>query len=597
MLGSFNKIKNTTLKKFSSLIEEDVYVVNPASNANFPSSSKYSNIWKIKTGLYDDEKSQWLIEDITIYIAFPSIFPLVPPKIFYDKNDFEKIGYIPHTSFLLNDICVYDNYVIVDENRPEIIIYETYNDAKRTLIDGLKGDNQNHYNEEFIAYWESKSNLNDSLLKEDVFSIIENEPKTNELGVLFYSYNQSLKSNNNGIIIFNKEENYVDNYRNYFKENGIHIKEMNAFYIDDDIVLNKPPFAINFEESLKLIEKNLQSNFKKYFLLSTKKIVVFKKEIGNQKYYLGWFYPKININIRGFRRSSLDEFSVAFRKSFSYHKKNVIRFSAERLNENRLFNRTASDRTKKYNYKLMVAGVGSVGSNLIPLLNSFNNPNLTLVDNDNLASENIKRHFLGFKDLGCNKAIAIKRFLNNKLPSQNVTAITNSFYDYYQNNFENILSNDYIFFCLGNINLDKWIINEIYSGKLKVPIFILWVEPYLLGGQLLYLHPSEAISANNLFSDIYKYKYSIIDPNEFENKRDLFTLKELGCQSSYSPYSSTHLAIFINSVFNKIFSIIDENSENSQIYSWVGDISIATDLSIKLRRSDFQKYTLFKNKL
>lgn len=597
MSDRFKDVREKTLEEFSKLIDDEISVVSPPVKANFLDSKRYSEIWEVKTGLYDDDDSRWLIENLTIYIAFPSSFPLVPSKIYYDKDDFAKIGYVPHTSILKNDVCVYDEFVIVDETNPSGIIYDQYTKAKKTLTEGIKGDNKEHFREEFIAYWETSSNFKDKLLKEPSFSVIEEEPENNQLGILCYSFNTSAKSDYDGIIFYNKNEEYIESYKKYFEEYKIYTKELEAFYVSDINIPSKPPFAINCGKSLELIGDELQAQFKKYFKSNVLRFVVFKKVLDNQTYYLGWHYPKPNLKMNGYRKSSLDDFSVTFKKSLPGHKKYVIRFAAERLNEERLINRSASTKFKQSQHKFLIAGIGSVGSHFTALINSLNNPELTLIDNDDLGSENIKRHFLGFKDLGCNKANAMKKFIKDKLPSQSVTAINDSFFDYYNKIGEEINANDYLFICLGKLNLDKWIINELLSGNIKKPVFILWVEPYLIGGQLLYLHPSDVPSIDDLFTDLYKYEYSIIDPNEFESKRDLFTLKEMGCQSTYSPYSSTHLSIYLTSVFSQVTSIIEDKSENTQLYSWVGDTSIANELDVKLRRDNLKKYSLIKNEL
>ena len=169
--------------------------------------------------------------------------------------------------------------------------------------------------------------------------------------------------------------------------------------------------------------------------------------------------------------------------------------------------------------------------------------------------------------------------------------------DLFNNSSRVLESQDFIFLCIGKQSVEKWFIELLANEKINKPIFILWVEPFLLGGQCLYIHPDKKVLINKLFYDVYKYKFSIIEQNELANKRELFTMKESGCQSTFSPYSSSHLSLFISSVYPKIFQIIENKSNQSVSFSWVGDTNIAKDLNIKLNFEKEDKYKLFENLL
>lgn len=600
MQDLFSQIRVKAFKLFSQAIDDRVLVLQNSSEANFREATDYVEVWEIKTGLYDDLESVWLIEDLTIYIAFTNQFPLETPKVFYDQDDFDKLGYIPHSSYLRNDVCVFDDFVVVDQTNPSGIIQFQYEKAKTILIDGIKGLNEPDFEDEFIAYWRTNANLKDKLLKGQIHSLVENEPpSSDDIFILFYRLKSKKKTDDySGGIIYNKNEILIDPYKKYFKDSKIDFKEHAAFYIGERTEINNPPFGIKYGETLDFFNKNEKSAFQSYFnKKGSGRIVIFKKVIKSETYYLGWHYPKSTTKMKGFRNESLTPYQVAFNKMLPNNSKYVTRISSDKLNEERLIKRTASDSIPQSRYKFLVAGIGSVGSNLATMLNSLNNPQFILVDNEELDTENIKRHFLGFKYLGVNKASALKRFFQDKLPSQKVHTESTSIFDYCNSNIQILNEQDYIFLCLGKLNLEKWFIEKIKNQEIKKPIFILWVEPYLIGGQLLFIHPDDAPDVDDLFTEIFKYKFSVISPEEFEKKRQLFTLKESGCQTTFSPYSSTHLSLFISSIHQEIFSVIENNSKKSAYISWVGDLNIANNLGIKVRDNSFEKYTLIKNKL
>lgn len=596
MTEVFEKIRSDTYIQLKKALDDEISNVSDKENATFLGSERFCEIWKIETGLYDDESSVWLVEELTMFVALSSQFPLEPAKIFYSKNDFEKIGHVPHTSFLGNDVCVFDEFVLVDENNPTGIILEQFKKAKETLIQGIKGKNDSDFHEEFLAYWNTSGKAKDKLLKETIYCLVDKKPKNyDSLSLLTYSKKTSNKEEVLSGILFNKEEDLINPYREYFESYGKSPSEYEVFYIDDINGFEHPPFSLNCSETLTLVEPNKQKYFKDYFNKNRERVVVFSKELQGTTYYLGWYYPKVDSNINGFRKNGLTPFKLTFQKTLPGHAKYVIRFDSEILTENRLIKRTASEVQEVLDYKFLVAGLGSVGSNLTGLLNNLNNPEFTLVDNDKLSSENIKRHLLGFHYLNQNKAAAVKNNLKQKLPSQKIHIAETSIFDYYNANRDWFNQQDFIFLCLGKLNLEKWFIKEIAKGNLEKPIFILWVEPYLLGGQLLYFHPDNLPDLDDLFRDIYKYKFSIIEHDEFEKKRDLFVLKESGCQTTYSPYSSAHLSLFLTSVYPKIIEIIENRPSHSLFFSWIGDLSIAEKLDIKLRSYSFNSYTLIQN--
>lgn len=598
MSDCFEQIRKDAYTKLASISDDEITVLDNPKDANFLESGDYCEVWEVKTGLYDNAKSVWIIDELTMYIALSSLFPLEPAKIYYDKNDFEKLGYIPHSSFLRNDVCVYDEFVIVDQSNPTGILIDQLSKAKKTLIEGLKGENLEDFEDEFVAYWNTSGNHKDKLLSESIYSVIGEEPKNyNSLHLLTYSIKSSKKDKTLAGILYNIEEDLIQPYKQYFESQDYSTKEYEVFFVKDETRLTRPPFTISCFESLEFIKEENQKNFKDYFNKSSVRILVFGKTINGEKKYFGWSYPDIDFKIKGFRQSQLTPYNVTFNKGLPGHKKNVKRFSSDSLSEQRLIKRTASEVLAPKNYKFLVAGIGSVGSNLIDLLNNLNNPEFALIDNDKLSSENIKRHLLGFHYLNQNKALALKTYLKHKLPSQKVQVSESSIFDFYNHNKRKVNEQDYIFLCLGKLNLEKWFIQELHKGELKRPVFILWVEPYLIGAQLLYLHPENLPKLDDLFTDIYKYRFSIISHEEYEKKRDLFTLKESGCQATYSPYSSTHLSLFLSAAYIKIVEVIENSNNQSLFYSWIGDIDIAKKLNVNLAKDSYEKYSLINNTL
>lgn len=600
MDSPFKDILAKSFEEFSNSIDDNVSKITDIELKSL-FNNVYDEVWKVETGLYDEEESVWIIEDLTIFIAFSNEFPLTPAKLFFDIVDLPKIGHIPHITIYdaVCDICVFDEFVIIDTLKSTQAITEQYNKAKKTLIEGVKKENHCDFEDEFIAYWENESDKKDKI-DNAFFSIIGKEPEnTDELQVLLFRFNQDKKSPLYALL-FNKLEDTIESYKNYLKSVELEFKIQDIFYMGEIEGLETPPFSLSIEQSFEFIKKG-ELNRHKAFINNLKtpfKIHVFLRKIQDKTYYLGWRFPVLKMNnLKGFRKGALSNFEFLSYGTLGNAQKNVFRFISNDLSLKRLIKRTSTDNIKTPKIKILIAGIGSVGSNLILNLNSLNFPDFTFVDNDTLNVENIGRHLLGFKYLNKPKVDALKLFLKGKLPTQKIETYKEKVTNLYSSNLDVFNAQDYIFFCTGKQNIEKWFIEEIEKGNLKKPIFILWVEPYLLGGQCIYIHPNSKVAISDLFYDVYKYKHAVIDQEELTNKRELFTFKESGCQSTYSPYSSSHLSLFISAIYPKIFQIIETNSEQSMAFTWKGDTEIADSLGIKINMMDNSKYSLVESEI
>lgn len=567
--------------------KEDTFSEILLSEVPFITKSGIESIWKVETGLYDNEDGRWLVEELTLYLGFKKDFPYSIPVIFIDKEDFEKIGQIPHISSSNYDICVFDSFVVVDSERPTIIIREILEKAKNTLIEGIKGRNLSDYEKEITAYWTASESGKPT--KNVYFHLLRALPTTNKLGVLSY-----IKEGDKFItnLIFNEEEVIIKSYKDYLYSINKKYEINSIFFIGTNTSIIKPPFDYNNFESLELIDHNLQTEFTRYFNQKDSiRTVVFHKLIEGKSLFLGWRYKPISKKINGFRKGSKTDYELSFSKNLPNHKNPIIKFKTDDISEVRIINRTTTEKVDIPKYKFLVAGLGSVGSHIVYYLNNINFPDFSLIDNDYLEVENIGRHLLGVNSLYSYKVEAIGKLIKGKLPSQNVDLYRESFYDLYCKIPDIFNVQDYIFLCTGVLNLETLFIKKIYEGSLKKPIFIIWVEPFLIGGQCLYIHPDKPVNLIHLYSETYKYKYSVIQHKEYEEKRDLFIQKEIGCQSSFSPYSSAHLSLFLSSIYTEIFKIIESNDTQSKAITWFGDFKIAQKLDIAVN-NEFRTYKL-----
>jgi hypothetical protein len=282
--------------------------------------------------------------------------------------------------------------------------------------------------------------------------------------------------------------------------------------------------------------------------------------------FIGWFYKNFKSTYRGFREGTISSF-----QAMSTFQKNetIIRVTPQILTKERL-NYRSSGISFAREFKFSIAGVGSVGSNLVQMLNSINFPEFHLIDEDKLKLENIGRHLLGFNYLSQYKTLAIKDVLTLKNPVQTVLTRENSIVEIIKNEPAFINDTDFIFMATGRSNIENWIGNAIKNGVITKPVFFIWVEPYLAGGHCLYIVP-ESDPYNSFFSEGLLFKYNVIDADYYSNAKSGGALKEAGCQTTYLPYSNINLISFLAALFPKITEIIENDIKTNRAFTWIGN--------------------------
>ncbi|PKP09951.1 MAG: hypothetical protein CVU08_14055, partial [Bacteroidetes bacterium HGW-Bacteroidetes-3] len=119
------------------------------------------DVWEITTEILD----KWnKIKNIRFHIVFFPDFPLSFPKILLSKEDFENINYIPHLQ-VDRLICIFQNNSEPNFQLPEKVVEEAIRRAKNILEEGIKGNNDKDYEEEFEAYWDSNYSKKDLVNK------------------------------------------------------------------------------------------------------------------------------------------------------------------------------------------------------------------------------------------------------------------------------------------------------------------------------------------------------------------------------------------------------------------------------------------------
>ena len=516
---------------------------------------------------------------LEVTILLKPDFPLSLPSIYLGKEDVAKLGFLPNidTNGL---ICTFDsNTTIPNPEAPERLVEVCVRRAKSIIEDGLNNDNLEKYDGEFIAYWENKY-CNEPSVDKRVLSLV------GETGDLpsWVTYASLERPIGRFYALLYSDQQQFQVIESYLKRHQITYQEIPTFYLGQ-LKDWSPPFYLRNADVLDLVESiGLGDDFKEY--LKSRPIlpvVTFAKIIDGRNLIFGWRHNTMVSKSKYRRKKKLSR--RKYLKLFYSENRSCLveRFSPQIFTCNRLLQRTAADYGKfdpGRGLRVLVAGLGSIGSNLIPFLESAGVTEFRLVDSDVLLIENIGRHLLGINDVGKKKTEAVRDYLQRKNPLTVVHTRENRIVPLVLQEPTFLSDCDYYFFCTGDINSETWLAHNLHLNDLNRPAFFIWVEPYLAGGHCLYFDGNDEIDWDTLF-DCHKFIYNVIS-NEVHNMFD-FTKREAGCQITYLPYSASILKLFLAAIFPKMFEILEKRGKN-RCFSWIGDLAVLQAMNIKISR-------------
>ena len=521
------------------------------------------------------------VKEFILLIDIVSDFPVSLPKIYLSEKDYESNKYLPHIDSR-HFICLFDEVSIkVDTNQPSNVLKACIDRAVKIISDGLSKKNESEFEDEIVAYWEDSYHSKDKVIR----GIIGEKTEKIQVGKVNYQYINPAYNLANIFLLPKTEQN--EKLTNFFGSLNYKISEETGFYLGELEKLQPPFYYTNISvfEFIKTHFLNLYSDVEK-FINKSKSIVVliFSLRLKQRLLFFGFVFEKIQLVQNGWRQNSLTPIQILTKhQAFQ----SVIRIKFEEFSSKRLTTRTSGILVEEQPYKFTIAGVGSIGSNLIQQLSLLNVSTFNLVDPEILALENINRHLLSYKDVGNYKVIAVEKYLLEHNPFINIRTFRSSIVEVLKKQIGYINESDFVFCVIGKDSVENYLLQSLSEGFITKPLIILWVEPYLLGGHLLYINPKTNFTLSQLEINSY-YKYNIISQKAYLDKKNDIILREAGCQASYVPYSKQSINEFFSALVPQLYGILENKSTDNFALVYSGNLSIAEKLGIEL--SDYTNH-------
>lgn len=533
-----------------------------------------SRIWRVQIPALILGKA----EDIEAYILFPNDFPYSMPYMIIQD---ERFRYLPHISIQSRKLCLYEDGEVYDAENIEGLIRESISKTRRWVEYYYGRDNSLEYAKEIKNYWneryEEETSIDDSWI---LFGDIPVE--TCEMFGMSYA-NKNLKNGKAHVI--NVVASRDDNEALEYIKCQYKVYEVPVLYLVSLKIPDAPPFYMTGQEIINRISDDNDKRILKKILNRYGKVNVLFS-IGLDYALGGVYIHGLKVTKNGFRKGTLTPFKVL--TSFENKNKKFERLYVSIYSSHRIAERTAGEMMDEKHF--LIAGLGSIGSNLCYYLNGYNNVTFSLTDRDWLTVDNIGRHLLGFEYINQHKSYAVAHYLQQYRPDRGVEVLSKNLQ---QLKVDEINRSSAVFVCTGDVMSEKWLLMKMTEGSITRPAFILWLEPYGISGIMIYVNPEDIESVKRLIekaNDCFN-EFCLISKEEYVNGEKL-TQRDVGCNGSYALYSANDVTMFLSAMFPIIDKLLEQPTE-SKCYRWVGNIKIAIEKSIRLvESSEMSKNTL-----
>lgn len=506
---------------------------------------------------------------LEIRIALSIDFPIEKPYFFFENvMDF---NFMPHIEKSDNLICyAFDDGLILDVNYPVQIIMESLDLAIKTIRNGMDKSRFEELKREYEINWgrldnsvEVQSFLDDRDIKIKEVEILK--PK-NSLG-------------NETRILINPE---VSNLRELSYIYEIDLEKWDR-YKCVFITLKNPdriPFPNrykmwNFKQFKRLIIGNCGSSTKRYLQ---------NIKFNNEEFYFILSIPfekqRINIGVCVYpvNRSNKE---IKFANISNESRLIPVRYT--RIHTDYLMKRTQGNNAYE-NYKVLILGLGSIGSNTLANLAKTGVKYFGLVDNDILLPENSMRHFLGLNHILMGgtykyKTDILSLYLKSNYTEVEVEKFTKNVKDFIDDNLKELSSKyDLIVSTLGSPTYELYLNDFIYKNKINIPIIYSWIEPLGIGSHILVTNNSEIPGCFRcLYTEEDNLNRLVHNRGSFVNPEDNYLRKMQGCHSEFTPYSyldSQEISINLSKI---ILEVMNNKFKGNKLISYLGESRRVTD--------------------
>lgn len=205
---------------------------------------------------------------------------------------------------------------------------------------------------------------------------------------------------------------------------------------------------------------------------------------------------------------------------------------------------------------VLVLGAGALGSPVVEHLAKAGVGNITLVDEDSLATANIGRHLLGADTIGQDKAEAVAQRVNTGQPASHVTPMVMNASKWIKNN--TLAGVDLVLDLTGEHDV-RWQVEQARRIH-PCPLLIGWMEPYVAAAHVCNLTADTSWLESD--GDLMGHLGAVDWPDDV-------ILQEPGCSSRFQSYTCAAAAYAVALVAENALKMVDGVIVAPSVISWV----------------------------
>lgn len=214
--------------------------------------------------------------------------------------------------------------------------------------------------------------------------------------------------------------------------------------------------------------------------------------------------------------------------------------------------------------KIVIVGCGALGSRVAELFAMEGIRHLTLVDGDSFSEDNLFRHILDSRFIGCNKALALAQNFTGRFPGINVSTIPD-----YADSLKNLINDhDLIVVATGNPTVDLEFSREYRASSYIDNRYLLttWLEAGGVGGHSVLSTKTTQGCLHCLYhrdgtSSLISIT-SLIKPNQ------IVTKNLTGCGAAFVPYGAIHALKTATMVVEQALAVISKKTSVAGYRFW-----------------------------
>jgi sulfur-carrier protein adenylyltransferase/sulfurtransferase len=220
--------------------------------------------------------------------------------------------------------------------------------------------------------------------------------------------------------------------------------------------------------------------------------------------------------------------------------------------------------------KITLIGCGALGCEVANMLAKAGLQQLMLVDGDRLDWDNIGRHLLGARDVGKNKATALRNHLLGQLPHLEIAAEACAWEQLLESKPGLFVNTDLVISLTGEWASESPL-NTLAKSRSRPPVLFGWIEPHGYAAHALLVAARGGCLAcgRNEFGEV-RHKVTDWKDSQLEPVP--------ACGGFYEPYGAAETAPIKSMVCSLAIETLLKDIRHSELRTWIGNVSLVEAL-------------------